>query len=360
MRRYVGWRSMSGRGRASRSMALAHQSSTRSRASPVNKSRLCSTQSNTAAAAPGAPSKNSASPSPTMYSVCSRGEKFRESMRRRQWRALVRSSGSGWCGTVRNRRGRRRGRRRRRARCLARLLGGGDCRFVLLLVVEHTRAREWISAARAGTAAAVVQRRASAMRRISGIVAHGLDGLSRKPSTVSRLIRAVLYNAARWSRRAFLVPREEHTLSRKNIDPDALKVLYRLRQFEHTAYLVGGSVRDLLLGRRKVATSITFWPNLTCASRKRRPMIQQLRNSFLPDRDARRCRCRSPSAGGRAGDRERCRRRDRRRGRTGAADTEPSARRDRCRGARACARRAERSSARPSSGIVPNSRMAAS
>src|SRR5205085_1553031 len=34
------------------------------------------------------------------------------------------------------------------------------------------------------------------------------------------------------------------------IDADALKVLYRLRQFEHTAYLVGGSVRDLLIGRR--------------------------------------------------------------------------------------------------------------
>jgi tRNA nucleotidyltransferase/poly(A) polymerase len=47
-----------------------------------------------------------------------------------------------------------------------------------------------------------------------------------------------------------IIPREEHPLSRKDIDPDALKVLYRLRQFDHAAYLVGGSVRDLLLGRR--------------------------------------------------------------------------------------------------------------
>src|SRR5262249_56178776 len=46
-----------------------------------------------------------------------------------------------------------------------------------------------------------------------------------------------------------VVPRAEHSISRRDIDPDALKVLYRLRQFEHTAYLVGGSVRDLLLGR---------------------------------------------------------------------------------------------------------------
>jgi hypothetical protein len=38
-------------------------------------------------------------------------------------------------------------------------------------------------------------------------------------------------------------------LSRRDIDPDALKVLYRLHQNNHLAYLVGGSVRDLLLGR---------------------------------------------------------------------------------------------------------------
>src|SRR4051812_16944880 len=47
-----------------------------------------------------------------------------------------------------------------------------------------------------------------------------------------------------------IVPREEHPISRRDIDPDALKVLYRLRQGEHVAYLVGGNVRDLLLGRR--------------------------------------------------------------------------------------------------------------
>ncbi len=47
-----------------------------------------------------------------------------------------------------------------------------------------------------------------------------------------------------------MVPRGEHTLSRRDIDPDALKVLYRLRAAEFAAYLVGGGVRDLLLGRR--------------------------------------------------------------------------------------------------------------
>jgi poly(A) polymerase len=47
-----------------------------------------------------------------------------------------------------------------------------------------------------------------------------------------------------------VVPRAEHAVSRKHIDADALKVLYRLHQNNYAAYLVGGSVRDLLLGRR--------------------------------------------------------------------------------------------------------------
>ena len=46
-----------------------------------------------------------------------------------------------------------------------------------------------------------------------------------------------------------IIPRQEHNLSRRDIDPDALKVLYRLASLHHRAYLVGGSVRDLLLGR---------------------------------------------------------------------------------------------------------------
>ena len=44
--------------------------------------------------------------------------------------------------------------------------------------------------------------------------------------------------------------RAAHNISRKNIDPDALRVLYRLSDANFTAYLVGGSVRDLLMGRR--------------------------------------------------------------------------------------------------------------
>ncbi|MCC7126808.1 MAG: polynucleotide adenylyltransferase PcnB [Acidobacteria bacterium] len=46
------------------------------------------------------------------------------------------------------------------------------------------------------------------------------------------------------------MPRAEHSISRRDIDPDALKVLNRLRDSNYTAYLVGGGVRDLLLGRQ--------------------------------------------------------------------------------------------------------------
>ncbi|MEM1245063.1 MAG: polynucleotide adenylyltransferase PcnB [Acidobacteriota bacterium] len=42
---------------------------------------------------------------------------------------------------------------------------------------------------------------------------------------------------------------EEHRISRREIAPSALKVLYRLHREGFEAYLVGGSVRDLLLGR---------------------------------------------------------------------------------------------------------------
>ena len=43
--------------------------------------------------------------------------------------------------------------------------------------------------------------------------------------------------------------RSEHTISRSQISDNALKVLYRLQNEGYDAYLVGGCVRDLLLGR---------------------------------------------------------------------------------------------------------------
>lgn len=47
-----------------------------------------------------------------------------------------------------------------------------------------------------------------------------------------------------------IVPRAEHTISRSNINHNALKVLYRLHESGYSAYLVGGCVRDILLGQK--------------------------------------------------------------------------------------------------------------
>ena len=58
-----------------------------------------------------------------------------------------------------------------------------------------------------------------------------------------------------------VVARDSHCISRKDISPNALRVLYRLREAGFAAYLVGGAVRDLLIGGHPkdfdVATSAT-------------------------------------------------------------------------------------------------------
>ena len=48
---------------------------------------------------------------------------------------------------------------------------------------------------------------------------------------------------------ATIIPRSDHNVSRQQVGEHALKVLYRLRKEGFDAYLVGGCVRDLLLGR---------------------------------------------------------------------------------------------------------------
>lgn len=58
-----------------------------------------------------------------------------------------------------------------------------------------------------------------------------------------------------------IIPRSEHHVSKTDISVNALKVLNRLNSAGYQAYLVGGSVRDLLLGKAPkdfdVATSAT-------------------------------------------------------------------------------------------------------
>ena len=56
-----------------------------------------------------------------------------------------------------------------------------------------------------------------------------------------------------------IIVRSDHPISRKDLDPDTLRVLYKLKDAGFESYLVGGAVRDLLMGRKPkdfdVATS---------------------------------------------------------------------------------------------------------
>ncbi len=47
-----------------------------------------------------------------------------------------------------------------------------------------------------------------------------------------------------------IIARPDHSISRQDVDKDTLRVLYRLKDAGYEAYLVGGAVRDLLMGRR--------------------------------------------------------------------------------------------------------------
>lgn len=61
--------------------------------------------------------------------------------------------------------------------------------------------------------------------------------------------------------KANIINREDHNITRKLISPNALKVLYRLGEGNFDAFLVGGCVRDIMLGKQPkdfdVATSAT-------------------------------------------------------------------------------------------------------
>jgi len=66
---------------------------------------------------------------------------------------------------------------------------------------------------------------------------------NKKPS--NRKVRSASHAA---KNNAVILSRGEHGISRNNIDDHALKVLYRLHKAGYQACLVGGAVRDLLLG----------------------------------------------------------------------------------------------------------------
>ena len=64
------------------------------------------------------------------------------------------------------------------------------------------------------------------------------------------LVRYSTGSDGRPVKRALVYTAAEHRIDTRSIDSDALRIVEHLRANGHTAYIVGGAVRDLLLGRR--------------------------------------------------------------------------------------------------------------
>jgi len=62
------------------------------------------------------------------------------------------------------------------------------------------------------------------------------------------LIRYSTDSKGRPVKKAVVYTKEEHFITREKIDPDALYVINQLRSYGYDAYIVGGAVRDLLIG----------------------------------------------------------------------------------------------------------------
>jgi poly(A) polymerase len=65
---------------------------------------------------------------------------------------------------------------------------------------------------------------------------------------INKLVKGKNGDNDRRGHEPVIVPRSEHSISRKQISQNALNVLYTLKDAGYEAYLVGGCVRDLLLG----------------------------------------------------------------------------------------------------------------
>ena len=84
------------------------------------------------------------------------------------------------------------------------------------------------------------EREGSAKR---GIIGDYPDSSSRKPDLNAPSASQVTPTPA-----PRVIPRSDHSISRAHVSPNALRVLYRLRDAGFKAFLVGGCVRDLLIG----------------------------------------------------------------------------------------------------------------
>jgi poly(A) polymerase len=64
------------------------------------------------------------------------------------------------------------------------------------------------------------------------------------------LVRYSTSTTGQTRKKAVIYTAQEHSISRKDIDPEALRIVNRLRSVGYAAYIVGGAVRDLLAGKK--------------------------------------------------------------------------------------------------------------
>jgi poly(A) polymerase len=67
-------------------------------------------------------------------------------------------------------------------------------------------------------------------------------------SRINQFIQRTVGRPTKTRLRKQIISRDQHSVSRADISDNALKVLYRLNKAGYEAYLVGGGVRDILLG----------------------------------------------------------------------------------------------------------------
>ena len=93
-------------------------------------------------------------------------------------------------------------------------------------------------------------------------LAQGSQVLSQRPQLLLYLdqppLKRILYlivlyrygtdGDGRLIKKAVVYTKAEHFITNKKIDPDALQIVNRLRDAGYTAYIVGGAVRDLIVG----------------------------------------------------------------------------------------------------------------
>ncbi len=82
------------------------------------------------------------------------------------------------------------------------------------------------------------------MVSLKNFIATQLSPASAEPDLAGQEVRTPSLPSG-----AVIIPREQHSISRRQISDAALQVLNGLHRAGYQAYLVGGSVRDLLLGR---------------------------------------------------------------------------------------------------------------